>query len=281
MADTIPDVTAGRPRPSIDLPYVDRVLAQLDAGQPEFVRAFGRHLHWGYWPEPAGAASTPADYAEAAERLAFEVCAAAGVADGRRVLDVGCGFGGTLAGLNARHRDVDLVGLNLDPRQLARASVNLEPASRNRVRFLGGDACALPIAGASVDVVLAIEAIFHFRDRLAFLREAARVLRPGGRVALTDFVPIRYLHLRSRSHFGPINLRCSEPVYRRLASEAGLVPTVVRDVTAETLPTYGALRRLESLVPVDVPARVQTRLLEWVSRAGLVRYMILAFERPA
>lgn len=281
MADTIPDVTAGRPRPSLDLPYVDRVLAQLDAGQPEFLRAFGRHLHWGYWPEPARAAATPADFAEAAERLAFEVCSVAGVADGRRVLDVGCGFGGTLADLDERHRDVDLVGLNVDPRQLGRACANLGPTSRNRVRFLGGDACALPIADASVDVVLAVEAIFHFRDRLAFLREAARVLRPGGRLALTDFVPIRYLHFRSRSHFGPINLRCSESVYRRLASEAGLVPTVVRDVTAQTLPTYRVLRRLERTLPVDVPARAQTRLLEWVSRARLVRYLILVFERPA
>ncbi len=274
-------MTAGRPRPSIDLPYVDRVLAQLYAGQPDFRAAFGRHLHWGYWPEPAAAATTPVDYAEAASRLAAEVCAAAGVAAGQRVLDVGCGFGGTLADLAARHRDLGLLGLNVDSRQLARAIADLGPTSGSRVRFLGGDACALPIAGASVDVVLSVEAIFHFRDRLAFLREAARVLRPGGHLALTDFVPIRYLHFRSRSHFGPINLRCSEAVYRRLASEAGLVPAVVRDVTAQTLPTYRALRRLERLLPPDVPARAQARLLEWVSRARLVRYMILAFERPA
>src|SRR5438034_5931485 len=43
------------------------------------------------------------------------------------------------------------------------------------------DACALPFPDASFDRVLAVECIFHFPSRLRFLKEAARVLKPGGR----------------------------------------------------------------------------------------------------
>src|SRR3954467_4300097 len=101
-------------------PYFDVLLRRLADGDPRAAEAFGRHVHWGYWPDPDAADGTPADYARAAERLCRKVCDAAGVRDGMRVLDVGCGIGGTIASLNERLRDVEFVGVNIDPRQLQR-----------------------------------------------------------------------------------------------------------------------------------------------------------------
>ena len=106
-----------------------------------------------------------------------------------RVLDAGCGFGGTLACLQDRVERLDLTGLNIDPRQLQRAQKLVQPRPGSSLRFVAGDACALPFADASFDRVLAVECIFHFPSRAAFLAEVRRVLRPGGVLVLSDFVP--------------------------------------------------------------------------------------------
>ena len=42
-------------------PYFDDLLNRLEAGDLATEAAFGRHVHWGYWPEPAHAAKTPED----------------------------------------------------------------------------------------------------------------------------------------------------------------------------------------------------------------------------
>lgn len=261
----------------VDLPYIDWLLERLDEQHPVFQRSFGSHVHFGYWPEPAKATHTPDDFANATERLTREICLVAGVHSGQRILDVGCGFGGTIASLNERLSEIDLTGLNIDDRQLARARATVIPQAGNRVSFQQGDACALPFADACFDVVLAVESIHHFRDRLTFLREAARVLRPGGCLVLSDFVPTRYIHFKSRSFYGPINLRCSTAGYGRLAAQAGLVPLVQRDVTVHTIPTYQFLRTLEHILKHPLSFRVQTRLMEGLSRLHLLRYMILSF----
>jgi len=83
------------------------------------------------------------------------------------------------------------------------------------------------------------------------------------------------VHFKSNSFYGPINLRCSVDHYRAMAAAAGLLLGEVRDINAGTLPTYRVLRRLGR----GTSARLQTLLLESLSRAGLLRYTILSFRR--
>jgi cyclopropane fatty-acyl-phospholipid synthase-like methyltransferase len=89
------------------------------------MQAFGRHVHWGYWENPKKADGSVSDFVAAAENLCQRVCDAASVKDGAKLLDVGCGFGGTIASLNERITNTVLVGLNIDERQLIRARSNL------------------------------------------------------------------------------------------------------------------------------------------------------------
>lgn len=104
--------------------------------------------------------------------------ARARVGPGTRVVDVGCGTGEFLALLQSAGADA----IGVDP---ARGMRDAAAARGFTVR--DGDAEALPLADATVDVVTAINAL-HFADDIpAALQEFARVLVPGGRVAVANW----------------------------------------------------------------------------------------------
>ena len=271
------------------LPYFDQLLARFAAGDPDLERCFGRHVHWGYWPDPAvDPERARAGFAAAAEALSQRLLQRAAIRAGERVLDVGCGFGGTVASLNAGWQGLELTGLNLDPRQIARARRLVQPRGDNRISWLVGDACALPLASASQDVVLAVECIFHFPSREHFLAEVARVLRPGGRLVLSDFVPIAPLALAWRrlrapgaravfnATYGPVDCSWDRHHYRRQARRLGLQLCADHDITAHTLPTYPVVRQLFEAMGAPQAVR-DTARIECLSRWGLLRYRILAF----
>ncbi|MFN4261074.1 MAG: class I SAM-dependent methyltransferase [Gemmataceae bacterium] len=276
-------------------PYFDILFARLQKQEPVTTIAFGKHVHWGYWDEPDQADGSPEDYAAAAERLCQQVIRAGAIHDGQRVLDVGCGFGGTIASLNERFGNLDMIGVNIDARQLDRARQEVRPHNGNRVEFIEADACQLPFPNDSFDRILAVECIFHFGDRGAFFAEASRVLRPGGVLALSDFVPpedavsvLKSFNASqdeaTRRTYGAINVLCSLDNYRALAQSSGFTLDQVHNISRHTLPTYPFLRK--HLRTWDDPADARffdkaTGQLEMACHADLLHYTILRFQRIA
>lgn len=277
--------------PDFDLPYFDQIIARFDE-QPdsELAHAFRRHVHWGCFDPDADVDDSLDQYVVAAEEMTRRICDAGRVGDGQRILDVGCGFGGTVDHLNQRFDGVTLVGLNIDGRQLARARQLVEARPGNTVSFVQADACRLPFPDDSFDAVTAVECAFHFPSRKRFFQEVARVTRPGATLSLSDFVlgdggfgelgAWKTANQQDESDFYGANAKpLTSAGYERMAKGSGLAPLLDADITTETLPTYPALRRIyrEAGLPDGVQA---TDELEEIARRGFVEYHILAFASP-
>ncbi len=272
----------------VHLPYFDHLLELLKDQNQTAIAAFGRHVHWGYWEDPRSADGSIPDFANAAEQLSRRVCDAAKITDGLKILDCGCGFGGTIASLNERFSNLEMVGVNIDERQLQRARSQVHPLNQNSISFVCADACNLPFEDNSFDVVLAVECIFHFPSRETFFKEARRVLKPGGYLAICDFVPLKFslpfTHLIGKflttsvhNTYGTIKSNFSLSTYRKLAQNTGFITRLEEDITRNTLPTYPLVRKLFRENGAAETEKI-TAGAELVSKLGITRYLILSFE---
>lgn len=115
-----------------------------------------------------------------------EIVARAGITPADRVLDVGCGLGGLVRYL-AGEIGCRATGLDLTPDYvaLAREFTALTGLSE-RADFVEGSALDLPFADESFTAVLTFHVGMNIADRAGKYREAARVLRPGGRLVIYD-----------------------------------------------------------------------------------------------
>lgn len=107
---------------------------------------------------------------------------------GTRVLDIGCGIGGTVRYI-ARHTDAEVTGLDLTPAYVAvAAELTRRVGLDARTRFLQGSALEMPFADAAFDLATMFHVGMNIADKGRLFAEVARVLAPGGRFALFDIM---------------------------------------------------------------------------------------------
>ncbi|ROU06229.1 class I SAM-dependent methyltransferase [Lysobacter enzymogenes] len=175
---------------------------------------------------------------------------------GGRILDVACGLGASSRHLLRHFAPRQIVGINVSERQLERARHNA-PGCEFRVM----DATALEFPDASFDNILCVEAAFHFDTRAAFLREALRVLKPGGRLVHSDILMAPLPQTTSaRTHIPNANAMSDPAELERAILAAGFARAEVVDATEQCwTPFLRSVRRFKAAHKPPGPSTPRTR----------------------
>ncbi len=148
-------------------------------------RLWGDHVHLGFYGNPPRGRdfrSAKGDFVHELVRWSGLDC----LPPGSRILDVGCGIGGS-ARLLALHYGFDVVAISISPVQIARARALTSPELAEHCRFVVMDAQALDFPDRGFDAVWSVEAAPHMPDKQRYVDELLRMLRPHGRLAIADW----------------------------------------------------------------------------------------------
>jgi demethylmenaquinone methyltransferase/2-methoxy-6-polyprenyl-1,4-benzoquinol methylase len=139
-------------------------------------------------------------------------------APGQRVLDVATGTG-LVAFELVRRGGCEVVGLDQSEEMLAgaRAQAAARPALADRVTFVRGEAEQLPFADGEFDALTFTYLLRYVDDRVATMRELARVVKPGGRIGMVEFGVPNMAPLRA---LWRVHTRVGLPLLGRLVSPA-------------------------------------------------------------
>lgn len=171
-----------------------------DASSGLWEQIWGEHMHHGYYG-PTGRYRK--DRRQAQIDLIDECLGWANLTQASHILDCGCGIGGSALELATRFQ-AQVVGITLSPVQAKRATERAEAAGLASetapcARFKVADALAMPFADQSFDFVWSMESGEHMPDKVGFLRECYRVLKPGGRLLMAT-----WCHRPTNSLAGPL-----------------------------------------------------------------------------
>ena len=247
-------------------------------------------LNLGYWKEAR-------TYPDACVAMVELLGTRGGLQPGDEVLDVGVGFAEQDFVLLDRFKVSRITGLDITPVHVDKGRERVAKRGlEKQIDIRLGSATAIEFPDASFDRVLALECAFHFDTRDQFVREAFRVLKPGGSISIADMLPVpgkkssrATAFARRYGHIPEANLYDREEYSRRL-SAVGFDDVLVESIRQDVFPgmanysrqrIVGNKKMDEVVVEISEDDRAQCRGVEiWERGTGLTDYVIASARKP-
>ena len=188
-------------------------------------------IHYGYWDK------TVRTFRESLLRMNEVMMDAAAIKATDRVLDAGCGVGGSSIHIAAR-TGATVTGISLSDRQVQQARENARSRGvQNHTNFAVMDYSATTFPDASFDVVWGCESICYADNKEQFIQEAFRLLRPGGRLVVADGFVTSFDHnkhpvIRNWLDGWQVNYLETADRFTGFMQEAGFCNAFHRNITA-------------------------------------------------
>jgi cyclopropane fatty-acyl-phospholipid synthase-like methyltransferase len=262
-------------------------------GIEEFGDYHGGMLNFGLWKDGA------ADYLTASRNLVRHIARSIGLGPDSRLLDVACGMGAQDVVLSQETECRSITGLDVTWKHVTVARERARRANLgDRLEFQHGTAVALPFPDASFTHIICIEGGEHFDTREKFLREAFRVLQPGGRIGLADYtakrIPRRIPEVALAGLVRwmwrvPKENVCTSSRLQETLERAGFRAVRIEEAGEDTIPGYfhegrkpANVRRMRAIRGFWV-----TQASLWIDyftyrlfRRGLLEYVFVFAEKP-
>lgn len=204
-----------------------------------------RQLNLGLWEKGCK------NLSQALFNLNTQIGKLAEIKSGDKVLDAGCGVGGTAIFL-AKNFNCDVVGVSITPRQVDLARKNAkEEGVDEKIEFKVANFSNTPFEDESFDVIIGIESICYAEPKSDFLKEAKRLLKPGGRLVLAENLQgkenlnAKEVEILYTKGFNGCKVKSldTEAAYRSNLSELDFESVECIDKSKEVRPSIVRLRR--------------------------------------
>ncbi len=164
----------------------DEIAEYYDRTEVHYRRAWDLNtslaMHYGYWDEQVRT------FRESLNRMNEKIAEEVGVQTGMHILDAGCGVGGSSIFL-AKRFGAKVTGVTLSEKQVLSCKRNAALAGvLDLTNFYCEDFTKTSFPDESFDIIWGAESVVYITDKLAFFKEAKRLLKPNGRLILAEYV---------------------------------------------------------------------------------------------